>query len=138
MICLASYNQSSLDKMQQDALSRVNEMHRRSKQMVQNLNGGRQPSPAFESERSPSEKKEENFRHGEDTHTKNQQQSSAQDPLQGLFSSLLGADGSSGGLTNLWDFKIDEEKALIGLIIYILAKNKADPKLLIGLGYLLL
>jgi hypothetical protein len=34
--------------------------------------------------------------------------------------------------------KIDEEKALIALLIYVLYKNKADMKLLLGLGYLLL
>ena len=32
----------------------------------------------------------------------------------------------------------DEEKAMIALLIYILYKNKADMKLLLGLGYLLL
>ena len=34
--------------------------------------------------------------------------------------------------------KIDEEKALIGLLIYILYKQGADIKLLLALGYLLL
>ena len=34
--------------------------------------------------------------------------------------------------------KIDEEKALIALLIYILYKNGADIKLLLGLAYLLL
>ena len=33
---------------------------------------------------------------------------------------------------------IDEEKALIGMLIYILYKQGADVKLLLGLGYLLL
>lgn len=49
-------------------------------------------------------------------------------------SSLL--SGLLGG--NLGDIKIDEEKALIGLLIYILYKQGADIKLLLGLGYLLL
>lgn len=39
---------------------------------------------------------------------------------------------------NLGDIKIDEEKALIGLLIYILYKQGADIKLLLALGYLLL
>lgn len=34
--------------------------------------------------------------------------------------------------------KIDEEKALIGLLIFILYKQGADIKLLLGLAYLLL
>ena len=33
---------------------------------------------------------------------------------------------------------IDEEKALIAMLIYILYKQGADVKLLLGLGYLLL
>lgn len=33
---------------------------------------------------------------------------------------------------------IDEEKALIGLLIYVLYKNGADTKLLLALGYLIL
>ena len=35
-------------------------------------------------------------------------------------------------------FDIDTEKAMIALLIYILWKNGADKKLLIGLGYLIL
>ena len=38
----------------------------------------------------------------------------------------------------LGGLKIDEEKALIALLIYILYKQGADIKLLLGLGYLLL
>lgn len=33
---------------------------------------------------------------------------------------------------------IDEEKALIGILLYILYKNGADIKLLLALGYLLM
>lgn len=43
-----------------------------------------------------------------------------------------------GALFNLAGIQIDEEKAMIALLIYILYKNKADMKLLLGLGYLLL
>ena len=40
-------------------------------------------------------------------------------------------------LKELTGLELDEEKALIGLLIYILYKNGADIKLLLGLGYLL-
>ncbi len=40
-------------------------------------------------------------------------------------------------LKELIGLELDEEKALIGLLIYILYKNGADIKLLLGLGYLL-
>lgn len=38
----------------------------------------------------------------------------------------------------LSNLKIDEEKALIAMLIYILYKQGADIKLLLGLGYLLI
>ncbi|MBQ8967323.1 hypothetical protein [Ruminococcus sp.] len=41
-------------------------------------------------------------------------------------------NGLTGGI------KIDEEKALIGLLIFILYKQGADVRLLLALGYLLL
>lgn len=41
-------------------------------------------------------------------------------------------------LSELVGIGLDEEKALLGLLIYILYKNGADMKLLLGLGYLLL
>ena len=64
-------------------------------------------------------------------------------PLNGLLGGLLGGNSSKGGqgnneLFNLGGIKIDEEKALIALMIYILYKNGADVKLLLGLGYLLI
>lgn len=43
-----------------------------------------------------------------------------------------------GELFNIGGIKIDEEKALIGLLIYILYKQGSDIKLLLALGYLLL
>ena len=41
-------------------------------------------------------------------------------------------------LFDLGSVKIDEEKALIGMLIYIIYKNGGDFKLLLGLLYLLL
>ncbi|MBQ8107679.1 MAG: hypothetical protein IJ129_02915 [Ruminococcus sp.] len=41
-------------------------------------------------------------------------------------------------LFSLAGIDIDEEKALIAMLIYILYKQGADIKLLLGLGYLLL
>lgn len=45
---------------------------------------------------------------------------------------------SKNPLLDIAGISIDEEKALIGLLIYILYKNGAEIKLLLGLGYLLL
>lgn len=45
----------------------------------------------------------------------------------------------AGKLSDLLSgLNIDEEKAMIALLIYILWKNGADKKLLFGLGYLML
>ncbi len=41
-------------------------------------------------------------------------------------------------LFNLQGIKIDEEKALIGMLIYILYKNGGDHKLILALLYLLI
>ncbi|MGN0633120.1 MAG: hypothetical protein ACI4JW_04545 [Oscillospiraceae bacterium] len=41
-------------------------------------------------------------------------------------------------LFNIGGLKIDEEKAMIALLIYILYKNNADMKLLLALAYLLI
>ena len=48
------------------------------------------------------------------------------------------SNSDSKTLFSLGGIKIDEEKALIALLIYILYKNNADMKLLLGLGYLLI
>lgn len=48
------------------------------------------------------------------------------------------SEPSSSPLLDLAGIKLDEEKALIGLLIYVLYKNNADMKLLLALGYLLL
>ena len=41
-------------------------------------------------------------------------------------------------LLDIAGIKLDEEKALIGLLMYVLYKNNADMKLILALGYLLL
>ncbi|WP_242836379.1 hypothetical protein [Ruminococcus sp. FC2018] len=58
--------------------------------------------------------------------------------LSSLIGGLLGGGHSDGKLFDIAGIPIDEEKALIGMLIYILYKQGADIKLLLGLGYLLL
>ena len=48
------------------------------------------------------------------------------------------APASSAPLLDIAGIKLDEEKALIGLLIYVLYKNNADMKLILALVYLLL
>lgn len=106
---------SQFNAMQEEAIRRVREMHRRSQSIV---------GPAATEDNTPSEG---------NTSAANKSPEAVKrsnSPSGGLLGGLLG--GNLGGL------KIDEEKALIGLLIYILYKQGADIKLLLGLGYLLL
>ena len=99
--------------MQQDAFRRVNEMRRRSQDYVSG-NGG---AASSQNKQTPPEQPQNTPQ----TDSKPPQNQTLM-PFEQLIST----------------FKLDEEKALIALVIYILAKNGADVKLLIALGYLLL
>ena len=105
------YNSKDFSTMQEEAVRRVHEMQKRSRNIV---NGNPPQSPQ-----------------------KPQQKPANPPPLQGLLNGIL---GNSGGkeLFTISNIKIDEEKALIAMMIYILYKNGADVKLLLGLGYLLI
>lgn len=102
--------QSDFITMQQDAVRRVREMQQRSRSFVE---------PPDEPDMIRAENSSPNAGDKEDLDSTDPEKNS-----KPLFS-LAGID-------------IDEEKALIALMIYILYKNKADMKLLLGLGYLLL
>lgn len=113
MTCLAYSD--NVDKMKQEAIRRVQEMQKRSRSVL--------------GERSES---------AETTIDKNESEQHKQDGIDALLGSLLGRRSSSGALFDVAGIPIDEEKALIGMLIYILYKQGADVKLLLGLGYLLL
>lgn len=86
---------SSFGRMQEDAIRRVQEMQRRSREAV-----------------------------------------GAQSPQEVTESAPTAPTASLGGI--LKNLAIDEEKALIAMLIYILYKQGADIKLLVGLAYLIL
>ncbi len=108
---MASYD-DGFDRMQREAIARAREMQRRAQVLPH------QPAP--ETAKEPQK---------QETHSAAQftQKDHEHSPPGGLLGGLLGSD-----------FKIDEEKALIGMLIYILYKNGADVKLMLALGYLLL
>ena len=95
--------------MQEEAIRRVREMQRRSRSIV-SASPNSEPAPP-NAEETP--------------RTQNAHSPQKAPQSSSLLSGLLGGN-------------IDEEKALIGLLIYILYKQGADIKLLLGLGYLLL
>ena len=125
--------ESDFRSMQEEAVKRVMEMQRRSRSYTQEggMNGTGNMSGM-----------------GNSSGTTNTAGAVGLNGVSGL-NTPSGADNSGGGqngghaekkgaLFNLAGIQIDEEKAMIALLIYILYKNKADMKLLLGLGYLLL
>lgn len=125
--------ESDFRSMQEEAVKRVMEMQRRSRSYTQEggMNGTGNTSGM-----------------GNSSGTTNTAGAVGLNGVSGL-NTPSGANNSGGGqnsghaekkgaLFNLAGIQIDEEKAMIALLIYILYKNKADMKLLLGLGYLLL
>lgn len=111
---MAYSDDNNFTTMQEEAIRRVREMQRRSRSIV-----GASPNS------EPALPKAEETPRTQNAHSQQKAPQSSS-----LLSGLLGG--------NLGDIKIDEEKALIGLLIYILYKQGADIKLLLALGYLLL
>lgn len=111
---MAYSDDNNFTTMQEEAIRRVREMQRRSRSIV-----GASPN------NEPAPPKAEETPRTQNVHSPQKAPQSSS-----LLSGLLGG--------NLGDIKIDEEKALIGLLIYILYKQGADIKLLLALGYLLL
>lgn len=113
---MASYN-SEFNRMQEEALARLRDMQRRSRTAVNQPRPQSSPSPE-----PPPPQPQPQPRPQIQSRPPERQQS----PPTDIFKSLLG------------DMKIDSEKALILLMLFVLYKNKADMKLLLALGYLLI
>lgn len=114
---MASYDQS-FNQMQEEALARLREMQKRSRTAVNRPHPAPPPPPPEPPHRDPEPHRENHIHSNARPH-----QGGA--PPQDILKNLLG------------DMKIDSEKALILLMLFVLYKNKADLKLLLALGYLL-
>lgn len=108
---MASYDRN-FNQMQEEALKRLREMQSRSRTAVN------RPQP-------PPPPQHDHPHHNPEPHHENRRPAQSAPP-QDIIKSLLG------------DVKIDSEKALILLMLFVLYKNKADMKLLLALGYLLI
>lgn len=153
---MASYNvDRDFDTMRQEAIERVRSMQRRSRAVVASRNNNTNNNQADVQEtteandNAPPTPKVQNLNPGpqssntnQNTNKKINQNSSQANPLASILGNLFSNNGGQtkkGPLSELLEgFNISEENALIGIMIYILAKNGADVKLLLGLGYLLL
>lgn len=121
--------------MQEEALNRVKEMQKRSRNYVGGAAGNgstqRENLGGFSTNNTANNS------------TSRPRSSERSDPIQSLLGGILGGgskkgDSEKGELFNIAGIAIDEEKALIGMMIYILYKQGADIKLLLALGYLLI
>lgn len=152
---MASYNvDRDFDAMRQEAIERVRAMQRRSREIVAPPNNSQRTEPAQNPVHVPpipnteaSETTNENANINTsnsntgtmDNSSLNNNQASAIANILGSLFPNSGGQTKKGALSSLLDgFNISEENVLIGILIYILAKNGADVKLLLGLGYLLL
>lgn len=111
------YSQSDINHMRQDALRRTREMHSRSGYSKNNVQAKESPPISSEQFKINENERKENA----SAVYKNNS-----NPLNGLLSGFL-SDG-----------KIDNDKIIIIALIFILAKEGADLKLLIALGYILM
>lgn len=149
---MASYNiDRDFDTMRQEAIERVRSMQRRSRAVVtppidndnnresnsHEPNNNQQNIPPV-SEAHHSNSNTSSQKANQNNSQNNNQSNPIANILGNLFPNTTGQT-KKGPLSELLDgFNISEENALIGILIYILAKNGADVKLLLGLGYLLL
>lgn len=101
--------------MQKEALERLHEMQKRSKTIVE---------PAQE---AASGNVNQNTHQRQNSPQPSAARQLHNPQIQDIFKSILG-DG----------IKLNAENALILMMLYVLYKNKADMKLLLALGYLLL
>lgn len=115
---MASYdpNSEAFGKMQEEALRRLREMQRRSRSIV----GASQPEA-----NAPPQKPAQPQAIRPNVHSGSQPESA--NPLGDIIKSILG-DG----------LKLDSDRVIIMLLLFVLYKNGADIKLLIALGYLML
>lgn len=109
-----AYSDKQFNAMQEEAIRRVREMQKRSNTIMSD-----EPAKVLDAPPPP------------------QSTPASPQTTPSFLSGLFGSQ-KNGELFNLAGIKIDEEKALIGILIYILYKQGADIKLLLGLGYLLL
>jgi len=163
---MAGYTDSEIDLMRRDAIRRVQEMYNRSQGYLNTQN--RQGAQSEEKPSSPQNhaqtasqnrvqgSQQHQFRQPQQQHNHSTAEPHAQNFERGMggpfqrpplfnlpFPNPMGGDGSKGLLSGLLDgifpdLKLDEEKLIIIFLLIILARNGADMKLLLALGYLLM
>lgn len=118
---MAMYDSRQMNKMRQYAIRRSHEMYRRSSVNTEHFSQGQAKSDEHE---KPAGKHE--YEH------------ESKPSLPPVTVRSNEKKDISGLLRNIFGEKLDSDKLLIAVLILILAKDGADKKLLIALGYILL
>ncbi len=162
---MASYDNKNFNAMREEAIQRVREMHKRAQKMIDETDfieiekNVKPPVPPPKIEEKKTSAKTSNKQNSYSEKNKNL------NAFSQIFGSNLGGfeqfknknsnnkfsqippsasiDSLKGLTSGLFDgvfknFNIDEEKIIIGVLIYLLYKNGGDIKLLLALGYLLI
>lgn len=114
-----NYSQSDMNFMRQEALRRTREMHRPNRYDKNNVQAAKMPSSHTQEAAAEQNKKSMNT-----------------PPPEVKKSSAGGLNGLLSGIFS--DGKLDNDKIIIIALIVILAKEGADLKLLLALGYILM
>lgn len=115
-----NYSRSDIESMRRDALRRTREMHNKVSPSQSNVQANKSPEPSKEKEPETSKEKAP-----EEYNTKRIAPQNG-NPFNNLFSGLFSGE------------KMDSDKLMLILLIFVLAKEGADLKLLIALGYILM
>lgn len=121
--------------MRQEALRRTNEMHRRSRN--NNVQAAAIPAPVREIPEKPSEPEEAPEKSIEETKKAPDPESSGKTAINKPAEKNGGALG--GILSDIFGGgKLDSDKIILIALIFILAREGTDIKLLMALGYILM
>ena len=167
---MADYSRSEIDAMRQEAIRRVNEMHRRSQTYIQNTPQSvqrplaepeqpqiEQPEQVIEIKQSepeipePEQPEQETGRYKVNrfkSHTYRQKKAAEEntedtrnavkeEPVNNMINNRV-IERIAEKIFPSLKGKIDSEALIIVALIIILAKDGADMKLLVALGYLLI
>lgn len=115
-----NYSRSDIEAMRRDALRRTREMHNKVSPVKPDVQANKSPEPSKEKAPNPSSEKI-----AEEYGTKKAAPQNS-NPLNNLFSGLFSGE------------KMDSDRLMLILLIFVLAKEGADLKLLIALGYILM
>ena len=121
---MAVYDNRQMDKMRQDAIRRSQEMHRRSMVTSSHYSQGQQKNSEVETKSEPEQR-------NVNSQPIQNSRASARPPVQKDFK-------LHETLGKLFEGKIDSDKLVIIALMVILAKEGADMKLILALGYILL